>query len=267
MLITRALAALVFAPPLLYLVWRGGLPLEVTCLVLAGVVLWEYVELTLGPGEAYLKIVTYALGAAVALVALSWVPAPMAAVLLPVGVLFLFTAMLMRPDPLPQSMARAGLVAVGALYGGGLIPYLARLRDLPATGLGLAVMALFCTWGADTGAYFAGRLFGRHKLYPKISPGKTVEGVFGGLAAGIGVAFLVRWLFGTELGHGHLVAIGSIAALLGLAGDLSESMLKRSVGAKDSSKLIPGHGGVLDRFDGVIFAAPAIYVYVTLVLA
>ena len=283
MLKLRVLAALVFAPPLLVLVWYGRAPLVIATLVMALLMLWEFYRLTLGPGEPYLKLIGYGLGGAIALGTVGLLPAMAIEVAWPLGLLGLFIAILLRPDPIQQSMTRAGLIAVGAIYGGGLIQYLARLRDLPA-GLALALMALFCTWGADTGAYFAGRFFGRHKLYPKVSPGKTVEGLVGGLASAVGVAFLVRSLpailptawhqalglvepgYSNGLAAWQLVAIGAIAALLGVAGDLSESMLKRSVGAKDSSNLIPGHGGVLDRFDAVMFVAPGVYVFALLTL-
>jgi len=279
----RVLAALVFAPPLLVLVWYGRAPLTLSCFAIALLMLWEFYRLTLGPGEPYLKTLGFLLGGSVAAGTLGVLSPTAAAVGLPIGLLVLFTAILLKPDPIQQSMIRAGLLAVGAVYGGSLIPYLARLRDLPA-GLALALMALFCTWGADTGAYFAGRFFGRHKLYPKVSPGKTVEGFIGGLASAIGVAFLVRSLpailpiswhpalgliepgYGNGLVAWQLVAIGAIAAILGAVGDLSESMLKRSVGAKDSSNLIPGHGGVLDRFDAVMFVAPGVYVFALLAL-
>jgi phosphatidate cytidylyltransferase len=277
------MAALVFAPPLLVFVWYGRWPLAVVCALLAALLLWEYLELMLGPGERYLKAVGFGLGAAVALGTLGVLTPELTAAGAPLVILAALTAVLLRPDPIPTSITRAGVVAIGAVYAGGLIPYLARLRELPA-GMALALMALFCTWGADTGAYFAGRLFGRHKLYPKISPGKTVEGFIGGLASAIGVAFLVRSLpsilpvawhpalglaepgYGDGLVAWQLVAIGAIAAILGAVGDLSESMLKRSVGAKDSRNLIPGHGGVLDRFDAVMFVAPGVYVFALLAL-
>jgi phosphatidate cytidylyltransferase len=152
---------------------------------------------------------------------------------------------------------------LGVGYCCGLIPYLSLLRNLGG-GLGLAFGSLFCTWASDTGAYFAGRAFGKHKLYPKISPSKTIEGLIGGLVAAVAVAIAVRHVFSVGISLVDAVAIGSIAAIFGTAGDLCESMLKRSVGAKDSSTLIPGHGGVLDRFDAVMFVAPAIYLYVLL---
>jgi phosphatidate cytidylyltransferase len=119
------------------------------------------------------------------------------------------------------------------------------------------------TFGADTGAYFAGRLFGRHKLYEKVSPKKTIEGAVGGLAAGIGFAFLGRAI---APGLGDLtpldaILLGGVGAALGIVGDLFESLLKRSSGVKDSGDLIPGHGGVLDRIDALLFVGPFVYFY------
>lgn len=283
MLKTRTLAALVFAPPFLWLVWYGGTPLRVGCFVVAALMLWEFYRLTLGAGVLTLKSYGFVLGAAVAVTAANLLSARVVAVAAPAAFLSLFLLILATPEPINESIKRASLLLLGACYACGLLPYLIRLRDLPG-GLALALMALFCTWGADTGAYFAGRLFGRHKLYPKISPGKTVEGLFGGVAAAIGVAFLVRALpaltpttwhaaleldashFSAALGCAHLVAIGCIAGTVGVVGDLCESMLKRSVGAKDSSQLIPGHGGILDRFDAVMFVAPALYIFAVLAL-
>jgi phosphatidate cytidylyltransferase len=278
---TRVLAALVFAPSFLWLVWCGRWPLAAACLAVAAVMLWEFYQLTLGAHELYLKIVGFVLAAVVALITLRAVPPVIVSVLEPLAVLFLLIAILLRPEPVRETFSRAGLLALGAVYAGGLIQYLSRLRALPS-GLPLALMALFCTWGADTGAYFAGRFFGRHKLYPKISPGKTVEGALGGMAAAIGIAFLVRSLpaffpnawhaalkldpagFGPPLLGSQLVIIGLITGGFGLVGDLCESMLKRSVGAKDSGQLIPGHGGALDRFDAVLFAVPGVYVFALL---
>lgn len=264
MLLHRVLAALVFAPGLLALVWWGGVPLGVTCLGLAAVMLWEFLRLTLGTGEVYTKTVAHLLALACGAALLGWIDGPAAALLVPVGTMLLLFATVAAPEPVEQTFNRAALVALGVLYTAGLIPFLARLRDLPELGLGLSLAALFCTWGADTGAYFAGRAFGRIKLYPKVSPGKTVEGLIGGTVAAVAVAFLVRWMFTVQITDLDTVVVGLIAGLFGIAGDLSESLLKRSVGAKDSSRLIPGHGGFLDRFDAVIFVAPAVFVYITM---
>ncbi|WP_337053713.1 phosphatidate cytidylyltransferase [Pseudoxanthomonas sp. USHLN014] len=117
--------------------------------------------------------------------------------------------------------------------------------------------ALALVWAADSGAYFAGRAFGKHKLAPRISPNKTIEGLAGGLIGGVVIGLLGGWLAGVSLAQMPALALVCVVTVLfSVAGDLFESLLKRHVGAKDSGHLIPGHGGVLDRIDGVIAALP-----------
>jgi phosphatidate cytidylyltransferase len=259
-LLTRVLAALVFTPALLALVWLGGVSLQLACLVLAALCAWEFAALTLAADRAAIGG-TWALAVVVAHTTVAR-NADLSAVLVPFVVIAVLSATLAKPQPLAGSINRAALIVLGALYGGGLITYLSRLRSLEH-GLGLAMLAVLATWGSDTGAYFAGKAFGRHKLYPTISPAKTVEGALGGIVSAIVATFLVDRVFPTGLSSTELTLAGVIAAVAGGIGDLAESMIKRAVGAKDSSRLIPGHGGVLDRFDGVLFAAPALYAFVT----
>lgn len=117
--------------------------------------------------------------------------------------------------------------------------------------------ALAIVWAADSGAYFAGRAFGKHKLAPRVSPNKTIEGLLGGLVAGLIVAVGFGWLAGvTPANIGWLLLVAAVAVLASVLGDLFESLLKRHVGAKDSGHVIPGHGGVLDRVDSVLAALP-----------
>ena len=118
--------------------------------------------------------------------------------------------------------------------------------------------ALAIVWAADTGAYFAGRKLGRHKLSPKISPNKTVEGLVGGVVAGVVVGVVFALVAGAQASQLPAVAlVALVAVLFSVAGDLFESLLKRHAGVKDSGHLIPGHGGILDRLDGVLAALPA----------
>lgn len=146
----------------------------------------------------------------------------------------------------------------GALYLGGLFSYMDLLRSLPH-GIHLAIYVILVIWGTDAGAYFAGKAWGRHQLLPRVSPGKTWEGAVGGILTGI-VAGALLWLW---LGPGHNLLSGGVVGLTlsvaGQIGDLMESNLKRYVGAKDSGGLLPGHGGVLDRFDSALFAMPVAY--------
>ncbi|MCJ7605563.1 MAG: phosphatidate cytidylyltransferase, partial [Dehalococcoidales bacterium] len=149
----------------------------------------------------------------------------------------------------------------GILYVGWFLGILVALHE--QAGREWVFLALFCTFGSDTFAYFIGRAFGRHKLAPRISPGKTWEGTFGGLAG----AVLVAWLF--TLDHGlqvfisvwQAVLLGFLVSVFGQIGDLAESLLKRTFGVKDSGSLVPGHGGVLDRIDSIVFAGVVVYLF------
>ena len=128
---------------------------------------------------------------------------------------------------------------------------------IESTGHRWLLAALALVWAADSGAYFAGRTFGRRKLAPTISPNKTVEGAIGGLIAGVAVALAFGMFAGATVAQLPALALVAVAAVLAsIVGDLVESLLKRQAGVKDSGHLIPGHGGVLDRIDGVLAALP-----------
>lgn len=126
-------------------------------------------------------------------------------------------------------------------------------------GVGWIFFLLVVVFSGDTGAYYVGKYFGRHKLSPKISPGKTVEGAIGGFLGSLLCGALFEVLWSLECGLAAVLALAAPVAVFGQIGDLFESMLKRSVGQKDSGALLPGHGGILDRIDGLLFAAPVLY--------
>ena len=153
--------------------------------------------------------------------------------------------------------ARAFKLAAGTLS---VIPAWAALALIHASepnGHRWLLLALLVIWAADTGAYFAGRYFGKHKLSPRISPNKTIEGLIGGAAASLLVALIGAPLAGASLAQLPWVAFVVLVTIgFSVVGDLFESLLKRHVGAKDSGDLIPGHGGILDRIDSVLAALP-----------
>jgi len=137
----------------------------------------------------------------------------------------------------------------------------------PDSGVQLICLVLGSIWACDSLAYYSGKMFGRHKLFERVSPRKTWEGAIGGLVGGIAGVLLIRYFFleadqSFILNSNQTVVVGIIGGTLGQLGDLAESWLKRDAGVKDSSSIIPGHGGVLDRFDSLLFVAPATYVYV-----
>lgn len=180
--------------------------------------------------------------------------------LLTATVMAALSARLFSGRELREAAGRTGITLLGILYVGLLFTPLALLRQRPSGAVWMA-LALGVTFLNDTAAYFAGRFFGRHKLHPRISPGKTVEGAVGGVLGSVAAAAVVKLFFLPEFTWLDCVLLGVPAGLLGQIGDLCESMIKRGAGVKDSGRLLPGHGGVLDRIDGLLFVTPYVYVY------
>ncbi len=171
----------------------------------------------------------------------------------------------MRCGPRPGGLQLWAFSAVGALYVGWPLAHVELLRHLPE-GQAWVVLAIACTWATDTGAYLCGSLFGRTKLAPSISPGKTIEGGLGGLTLTAFVAVVTAPLVGLDLRAGMAAVLGLGLSVVGQVGDLAESYIKRVAGAKDSGRLLPGHGGLLDRIDGLLWVVVATY-YLALALA
>lgn len=275
MLRDRARSAAILVPPLLLALWLGGpwVPLVVALAVVLGGV--EAFRLLTAAGHASLPVLGVVLAMIVALGdSVKQLPGGSGLLLAALGIVLIGIGALTRLDP-REGLAVFVTTTFGALYVG-LLGFIARLGTTgsavdpasPLGGLGAErawiLALLFVVWAFDTFAYFVGRRFGRRAFMHHISPSKTVEGVIGGaIAAAIVGAVLVAllgrpWLAG--LGFGLLV--GAAAQ----AGDLSESMLKRAAGAKESGTLIPGHGGMLDRVDSFLFAAPVAFFYVVTIL-
>lgn len=166
--------------------------------------------------------------------------------------------------PLEQSLRDGAMTLFGVLYLGLTLGPLSMTRQLPQ-GEWLIFFLLLVTWASDTGAYYVGTLYGRHRLAPTISPKKSYEGLVGGLIGAIIAAYIIRWWFLQELSALDCLVLGTLLTITGLWGDLTESAMKRSVGIKDSGGILPGHGGMLDRLDSLLFTAPAFYYYVTMV--
>jgi phosphatidate cytidylyltransferase len=182
--------------------------------------------------------------------------------LLPLAALLLLTFALSRGKD-HESVSAAAATLLGAVYLGALGGTIAALRLLPSPEQGAwrLTLLLVVVILSDTFAFFLGHALGRHRLAPAISPGKSVEGAVGGLVGGILGALAVRHLGLPDLSLAHAVALGVGVAALGIVGDLNESLLKRWAGVKDSGTLLPGHGGMLDRLDSLLFGAPVLYYY------
>ena len=196
------------------------------------------------------------------LVTLAFVRPDRAGAAFAVVVIGLLVASLDRGSAGPARWQRVAVTLLGVCYVNWLLGHTISLRALP-DGMHWVLLLVWVTWLGETAAYTVGSLIGRHKLAPRISPGKTVEGAVAQLAASLlGALTAGGWLFPGLLLRDAIV-VGLLLGVLGQVGDLVESALKRSVGTKDTGQVIPGHGGILDRIDGLLFNAPALFYYVT----
>jgi phosphatidate cytidylyltransferase len=157
----------------------------------------------------------------------------------------------------------AGATILGVLYVAFLGSHLISIRIGFRQVIAAHLLSFFfmVLMGADAGAYYTGRAIGKHKLAPKISPGKTWEGVFGGIVAALAMATLAHYWFFRELSLKWALPLAFVMTIVGILGDLTESALKRGAGAKDAANILPGHGGILDRLDSLLFNAPLIYYF------
>ena len=210
-----------------------------------------------------LLLITTQLASGSALLGGDWFAGDVAAAVLPASGAVICGWLLLQP--VTGTIADIAASIFGLFYLGFLPSYWIRLRELEGTGLALTLLACFLIVATDIGSYVIGRRLGRRPLSP-ISPGKTIEGALGG----VGCAMAVGALGGTWIGWswGWLIGamLGAVVALFALVGDLTESMMKRDAGLKDSGDAIPGHGGVLDRIDSYLFVPAVVYSLVTLVL-
>lgn len=247
------LAGLLLGPPFL------GAGLILAALLLG---LWEFFGLIEARGLAPYRVTGVVVMLAIfveVVTRLDWVGPP----LWPMVALVTFTALLLRVGDFGATVPAAALTLLGATYLGALGGTVAGLRLLEPQVLApwRIVLLLAIVMSSDTVAFFLGSALGRRKLAPGLSPGKTVEGAAGGLAGGV-LGALAVWAAGLPgVPAWHAALLGFAVAVLGMLGDLLESLLKRWAGVKDSGRLFPGHGGMLDRLDSLLFGAPVLYYY------
>jgi phosphatidate cytidylyltransferase len=172
-------------------------------------------------------------------------------------------AQMVRGANFDKMIASTGATILGVLYVAFLGSHLVALRTNFAPSLSADLLSFFflVLMGSDIGAYYIGRAFGKTKLAPKISPGKTWEGVAGGVATALGMATLAHFWFFRQLPLKFALPLAGLMTVLGILGDLTESAIKRGAGKKDAASLLPGHGGILDRLDSLLFNAPLIYYF------
>lgn len=250
--------------PLVYAVIRYLPPWGLTLLVLTGAAI-ALLELTrMGFGDRRNPALTgLSLGVTALLIIRPHWTLPTDTILLP-GLAGVLLAMLWSTQVMTSRFHDAAVALFGPLYIGLTLSTLVFTRTLPS-GEWLIVFIAVVTWASDIGAYYAGTLWGRHPLAPSISPKKSIEGLAGGLALAVAVALITQVWLVPQLPMVHALALGILMTGTGLIGDLCESAMKRAVGVKDSGGILPGHGGMLDRLDSLLFTAPTFYYYVTLI--
>lgn len=261
----RVLTAIVFLPILFYLIWNQG-PLPFVILATNAIVLGVYEFSSLaGPYTDWKSRALSLIAAASICVAaycgqMQWLSGIVA--LLVIGELIL--KLWSEPD-LQRVLPTSAIPVFGVLYVAGLGAFIISLRmiesEIPMLAAKLLTLFFVIVFAGDTFAYYTGRTIGRHKLVPHVSPGKTVEGAIGGLFGNALAAVIAHFTFFPELPLAHAIPLGIVMGVFGILGDLAESTLKRGAHIKDAGKLIPGHGGVLDRLDSMVFNAPILYYY------
>lgn len=263
----RLLIAAIFIPLLLYVFHLGGAVFLVLVELLIVLSLWEFFTLTKTRLFLWQKLLLIMLACFPAISCLylerGYLFESAVALIFVVSLPHVFTR---RLGDISRTMATA---AFGVLYLTIGFVSLVEIRSGsvvdPQLAAGWITFLFAAIWIIDTAAYYFGWRWGKSKLSPAISPNKTVVGFLGGFAGGIVTAGIFSFVFLPEVGFVKLVPPALLIAFFGQLGDLVESVFKREAGVKDSSNLIPGHGGILDRFDSLVFAAPALYIYLRLI--
>lgn len=258
-LASRILVSVVAVPPLLAAVYQGS-PHYVWGIIFVVSLIAMYEYLAMGLEDETDRRVVLTIGAA-ACAALYWLPPAYNPPLLAIVIAFLPTSLyyLFRFGEIGNVADRVNTSVVAIIYGGLMLSFLALLKK--SLSGDMVVLVLFTAWLSDTGGYFAGKYLGKRKLYKAVSPKKTWAGSIGGVATVLIGASVFRVLRMPEMPWIDLVLLCGPGAVLGQLGDLSESLVKRSRGVKDSGSILPGHGGILDRIDAILFIAPYFYVY------
>ncbi|MDQ3697692.1 MAG: phosphatidate cytidylyltransferase [Gemmatimonadota bacterium] len=270
-LVRRVVAGLALALLAAAAGWYGDWALAALLAITAALAAWEFYRIARAsgvsafdaigvPAAALLPLVVHA-----AYLGIYTVPLSAGAVLF----LGIFGLAIWRRGPGGRPLASVAVTLTGIVYTGGMLSFAYALRYHPyavgrSAGAAVLLLPLLLTWSADTGGYFVGRRFGRRKLMPAVSPGKTVEGAAGGLV----IAMLFAWLYERHVliphaqlsfSPGAILLFGAVVSVAAVVGDLAESLIKREAGVKDASRIIPGHGGVLDRIDSLLFVLPMSY--------
>lgn len=261
-MLTRVLTGVILAPLVVAATWFYPDTITFGLVILSSLAsAWELLSMTSVRKNGPLFIA--ALAASIALPAVAGFAPDKAIWFWALTPLIFLSTTLLAPQRIPTAFHELGAAALAVVYVAGLTSFVARIATFhdgsTPTGAVPLLMLFAMVWMGDTGAYFGGKSMGRHRLYPAVSPKKTMEGSLWGLVGSVGGGALVHALATSTLSWTTVIVLGVLVGIAEQVGDLCESVLKRSAGVKDSGTLLPGHGGMLDRVDGLLFAAPFVY--------
>ncbi len=261
---SRIITAAILLPVLIASILISWLAPLFVALALAAMVLGLYEFWLLARRREMKPDVVVGFAAAAAILTAFYFDEPaLLLLILPAFTIIALSAEMLRGAPFEKMMASVGATILGVMYVALLGGHLVAVRMGFSQEWSADLLAFFflVIMGSDTGAYYTGRTFGRHKLAPNISPGKTWEGAIGGMAASLLMAVIAHYWFFPQLALKFALPLAALMNVLGVVGDLTESALKRGAGAKDAAQILPGHGGLLDRLDSLLFNAPLIYYF------
>ena len=261
MLRHRILTAVVGLPLLIAIIWFGEPWFTILIAAMSALAGWEFYRMA---GGLRVQPITYFGIAWILLLIVSpHCPYPPTLPFLITSAILVSLIWLLFRRPRDQAFPNWAWTMAGILYIGWMLSYWVQLRGLE-DGRELVFLAMFTTFASDTSAFFIGRTWGKHALVPAISSGKTWEGAIGGLLSSIAASLIISVIFTLPFSYWQIALVGLIISVFAQLGDLVESLLKRNTGVKDASKLIPGHGGILDRLDSLIFTGVIVYYFVEL---
>jgi len=253
----------------LFLIWWGVLPVTFECLLIGCLGYYEFTELAMKKAGRRPSLVMGLIVIAFLVLSSGFLPAIFSLPLLFLGIFTILVHFVFHKDKHPNTLFDAAATVFGVIYLGCFISFVVFFRQVPGKvlvgsyaldrGAALLAFLILINAGTDIGSFFIGKFFGRLRLCPNISPGKTVEGALGGLLLAVLVGYLLGNWLGFKVWQSTVMAL--IIALSAQLGDLWESALKREAGVKDSGNFLWSHGGILDRFDSLLFSAPLAYLF------
>ena len=256
----RELTAAVGAPVTVYLVfWGPKIAFDITIAAVSLLALYEF--LVLGKKKGYDIPVFLCLAIALLIMAAFVLEDLSVEIGMYATLLIIPASYVVARKDIDSALPSTAVAVLATMYVGMLGGSLIRLRNDFAEGPRLVGFLFLVVWLGDAGAYYTGKNFGKHKLSPRISPKKTIEGLAGGVITSVIAAVIIHFTFLDEVPLIHAAIMGAILSVAGVIGDLAESLWKRSAAVKDSGTLIPGHGGFLDRLDSILYTAPILYIY------